>query len=117
MTEIEKLKKENQNLQYELIHIKEENARLEKENTDLENSNIKLFNDKKEEIRKLKDEIERLRGKCENTPFDECNVEELIHELHEQHQQDCIRYNDMRIAFLKSVDELAMLRKQFLVGQ
>lgn len=50
----------------------------------------------------------------------ECRIkelEELCKELQEKHQQDCIRYNDIRIAFLKTVDELAMLRKQFGVGQ
>ncbi len=44
-------------------------------------------------------------------------LEELCKDLQEQHQQDCIRYNEMRTAFLKAVDELAMLRKQFGVGQ
>ena len=44
-------------------------------------------------------------------------LEALCKDLQDQHQQDCIRYNDMRTAFLKSVDELAMLRKQFGVGQ
>ncbi len=44
-------------------------------------------------------------------------LEELCKDLQDQHQQNCIRYTDMRTAFLKSVDELAMLRKQFGVGQ
>lgn len=44
-------------------------------------------------------------------------LEELCKDLQEQHQQDCIRYNDMRTAFLKAVDELVMLRKHFGVGQ
>lgn len=44
-------------------------------------------------------------------------LEALCKDLQDQHQQDCIRYNDMRTAFLKTVDELAMLRKQFGVGQ
>lgn len=44
-------------------------------------------------------------------------LEKLCKELQDQHQQDCVRYNDMRTAFLKVVDELAMLRKQFGVGQ
>lgn len=43
-------------------------------------------------------------------------LEEFCKDLQDQHQQDCIRYNDMRTAFLKTVDELAMLRKQFGVG-
>lgn len=44
-------------------------------------------------------------------------LEALCKDLQDQHQQDCIQYNDMRTAFLKTVDELAMLRKQFGVGQ
>ena len=44
-------------------------------------------------------------------------LEELCKDLQNQHQQDCIRYNDMRTAFLKAVDELVMLRKHFGVGQ
>ena len=39
-------------------------------------------------------------------------LEALCKDLQDQHQQDCIRYNDMRTAFLKTVDELAMLRKE-----
>ena len=125
MSEVEKLKKENDNLLYELKRMQEENARLEKENLSLESSNIRLYNDTKEEIRKLKYEIERLRKKCGEVPCeewdseydDEPDIEALIIELQDQHQQDCIRYNDMRTAFLKAIDELAMLRKQFAVGQ
>lgn len=44
-------------------------------------------------------------------------LEALCKDLQDQHQQYCIQYNDMRTAFLKTVDELAMLRKQFGVGQ
>ncbi len=46
----------------------------------------------------------------------ECRIkelEELCKDLQDQHQHDCIRYNDMRTAFLKAVDELVTLRKQF----
>ena len=123
---IENLKKENENLLYELKRMQEENARLEKENSDIQNSHMKLYNDTKDEIRELKVEIERLRGKCREVPCERCDcscdnkeieIEALIYELQDQHQQDCIRYNDMRTAFLKAVDELAMLRKQFGVGQ
>lgn len=115
---IENLKKENENLSYEL-------KRMQEENSDIQNSHMKLYNDTKNEIRELKAEIERLRKKNGEVPCEECyfeyddelDVEELIIELQDQHQQDCIRYNDMRTAFLKTVDELAMLRKQFGVGQ
>lgn len=118
------LLKENQNLQYELNRMQEENARLEKENADIQNSHLQLYNDSKDEIRELKAEIERLREKCGEVLCEGCdcksegmNLEALVYELQNQHQQDCIRYNDMRTAFLKTVDELAMLRKQFGVGQ
>lgn len=37
--------------------------------------------------------------------------------LQDQHQQDCIRYNDMRTAYLVTLDELAKLREQFGVGK
>ncbi len=115
---------DHRNLQYEVERLRQENDRLEKENADLESSNIRLYNDTKDEIRELKAEIERLRKKCEKVPCEECGCEPeeidlkaLITKLQDQHQQDCIRYNDMRTAFLKTVDELAMLRKQFGVGQ
>lgn len=41
----------------------------------------------------------------------------LIAELQDQHQQDCIRYNDMRTAYLVTLDELARLREQFGAGK
>lgn len=112
------------NMKFEIGRLKEENARLEKENADIQNSHMKLYNDTKKEIRELKDEIERLKAKCGEVPCEECgcepekiDLEALVYELQEQHQQDCIRYNDMRTAFLKAVDELVMLRKHFGVGQ
>lgn len=124
--EIAKLKKENKDLFWKLKSMQEENDKLEKQNADIQNSHMKLYNDTKDEIRELKAEIERLRAKCGEVPceqFDclcekeEIDIEALIYELQDQHQQDCIRYNDMRTAFLKAVDELAMLRKHFGVGQ
>lgn len=41
----------------------------------------------------------------------------LIAELQDQYQQDCIRYNDMRTAYLVTLDELARLREQFGIGR
>lgn len=67
-------------------------------------------------IAKLKKENKDLFWKLKSMQ-EENDLEALIYELQDQHQQDCIRYNDMRTAFLKTVDELAMLRKQFGVGQ
>lgn len=37
--------------------------------------------------------------------------------LKDQHQQDCIRYNDMRTAYLVTLDELARLREPFGIGR
>lgn len=44
------------------------------------------------------------------------NKDTLIAKLQDQHQQDCIRYNDMRTAYLVTLDELARLREQFGIG-
>lgn len=45
------------------------------------------------------------------------NKDTLIAKLQDQHQQDCIRYTDMRIAYLVTLDELAKLREQYGVGR
>ena len=123
------LQKNNEKLKEEILRLKEdvkrlegENKWLEKENVDIQNSHMKLYNDTKDEIRELKAEIERLGAECWKDTCEDCeesglDIEALIMELQDQHQQDCIRYNDMRTAFLKTVDELAMLRKHFGVGQ
>nr|DAI05589.1 MAG TPA: CASP8-associated protein 2 [Herelleviridae sp.] len=95
---------EHKNLEYELVRLMEENARLEKENADIQSNHMKLYNNTKDEIRELKAEIERLRAKCGEVPceqFDclcekeEIDIEALICELQDQHQQDCIRINDL----------------------
>lgn len=100
--EIAKLKKENKDLFWKLKSMQEENDKLEKQNADIQNSHMKLYNDTKNEIRELKAEIERLRAKCGEVPCEECDceqegidLEELIYELQDQHQQDCIRINDL----------------------
>ena len=102
--EIAKLKKENKDLFWKLKSMQEENDKLEKQNADIQNSHMKLYNDTKDEIRELKAEIERLRAKCGEVPceqFDclcekeEIDIEALIYELQDQHQQDCIRINDL----------------------
>ena len=114
---------EVKNLEHEIERLRYENACLEKQNADIQNIHMKLYNDTKDEIRELKAEIERLRKKCREVPCEKCDCEleidfeALVYELQDQHQQDCIRYNDMRTAFLKAVDELGMLRKQLGVNQ
>lgn len=115
--------KVTEKMRCEILQLEDKNKKLEKENTDIQNSHLHLYNDYKDEIRELKAEIEILRKKCREVPCEKCDCEleidfeALVSELQDQHQQDCIRYNDMRTAFLKAVDELAMLRKQFGVGQ
>lgn len=70
--------------------LKEEKIKLEKERNELINErNNLLKNSKAYDFAKLQD----------------------------QHQQDCIRYNDMRTAYLVTLDELARLREQFGVGR
>ncbi|PWM20010.1 MAG: hypothetical protein DBX97_04265 [Collinsella tanakaei] len=91
--------------------LKDEIVRLDKENADLQNSHMKLYNDTKDEIRSLKCEKERLMeenkaikqrikdledvcdGSCFSDEVDERN--NLISNLQDQHQQDCIRINDL----------------------
>lgn len=83
-----------------------------------------------EQIRNLIDENAVLRSKLEDVyesveikkvekeeKYRIAELERICKDLQDQHQQDCIRYTDMRTAFLKAVDELAMLRKHFGVGQ
>ena len=106
--------------------MKDEIVRLDRENTDLQNSHIKLYNDTKDTIRCLKDEnkslkqrIKDLEDVCDGSRFsdEEDDRDKLISELQDQHQQDCIRYNDMRTAYLVTLDELARLREQFGEGK
>lgn len=106
----------------EIERLKTKNAELDKENTNIQESHMKLYNDSKEEIRALKEKIKRLRGECGENRSDaqdtegEVDLEALVYELQDQHQQDCIRFNNMRTAYLVATDELSKLRKQFGVG-
>lgn len=80
-----------------------------------------------EENYALKQHIEDMEDVCdgscfsdyEDLPFgdDEDEKDELIEKLQDQHQRDCIRYNDMRTAYLATLDELVKLREQFGVGK
>ena len=73
----------------------------------------------KEENKALKQRIKDLEDVCDGSCFsdEEDDRDKLIDELQNQHQQDCIRYNDMRTAYLVTLDELARLREQFGVGR
>lgn len=73
----------------------------------------------KDENADLKQRIKDLEDVCDGSCFSdgEDEKDKLIAELQDQHQQDCIRYNDMRTAYLVTLDELARLRERFGVGR
>ena len=73
----------------------------------------------KDENTALKQQIKYLEDICDGSCFSDGEDErdKLIAELQDQHQQDCIRYNDMRTAYLVTFDELARLREQFGIGR
>ena len=72
----------------------------------------------KDENTDLKQRIKDLEDVCDGSCFsdEEDERDKLIAELQDQHQQDCIRYNDMRTAYLVTLDELARLREQLGIG-
>lgn len=113
--ENEKLIEENQALKKALEEEKsnvitfKDDAMFIKPNTYfLMNKNMEL----EKRIKKLERDIEQ-----EELFNEEEDKNKLIAELQDQHQQDCIRYNDMRTAYLVTLDELAKLREQFGVGK
>ena len=107
--------------------LKSKLEKSEAENTSLQESHIKLYNDTKDTIRSLKEENQELKQKIQyerdrydrDVPFFKSTLrrDDTITKLQDQHQQDCIRYNDMRTAYLVTLDELARLREQFGIGQ
>ena len=102
--------------------LKDEIVRLDKENTDLQNSHMKLYNDTKDKIRCLvrenqslkqrikdledignnyepqfapDDDISAFNYECVKQWTTEMGCKRKIQELQDQHQQDCIRINDL----------------------
>lgn len=73
----------------------------------------------RDENKALKQRLQNMTDVCDGSCFldEEDDRDKLISELQDQHQQDCIRYTDMRIAYLVTLDELAKLREQFGVGR
>lgn len=63
------------------------------------------------------DDISAFNFECVKQWTTEMGCKRKIQELQGQHQQDCIRYNDMRTAYLVTLDELARLRERFGVGR
>lgn len=110
--------KVTEKMRCEILQLKDKNKKLEKENADIQNSHMKLYNDTKDEIRELKAEIERLREKCGEIPCEGCdckseemNLEALVYELQDQHQQDCIKINDLTTTIHVLSGLYSMLRK------
>ena len=106
----------------------DEMIRLDRENTDLQDSHINLYNITKDEIRNLKMENKALKQKLksitdvcddrcfadyEDLPFgdDEDEKDELIAKLQDQHQQDCIKINQLHATIDTLVDKYSRLRK------
>ena len=73
------------------------------------------YYDLKEEKIKLEKERDKLIDERNNLLENSKSYD--FAKLQDQHQQDCIRYNDMRTAYLVTLDELARLREQFGVGR
>lgn len=92
---IEQWKRDNEKMLQITERTKKENDELKAENT------------------AFKQRIKDLQDVCDGSFFydEEDERDKLIAELQDQHQQDCIRYNDMRTAYLVMLDELARLRE------
>lgn len=63
------------------------------------------------------DDIPAFNHECIKQWGEEPDCKKKILELQDQHKQDCIRINDLRTAYLITVDELAKLRELFGVGR
>lgn len=111
-----------------LLRLKKANERI----TDLEQDRFNEYTEELKQAEKLQSENKSLKDKnkalkqrikdledvCDSSRFsgEEDKRDKLIAKLQDQHQQDCIRYNDMRTVYLVTLDELARLREQFGTG-
>lgn len=123
--EIVNLSEKNFNLEWRIKQFEESEGRWKCENQSLKMENKKL----EEELQSAKsfnqelDEARVRLAKERAALIDERN--NLLEnsraydfaKLQDQHQQDCIRINDLRTAYLITIDELAKLREQFGVGR
>lgn len=105
LKQVEKLQSENKSL-------KDENKALKQRIKDLED----IGNNYEPQFAP-DDDISAFNYECVKQWTTEMGCKRKIQELQDQHQQDCIRYNDMRTAYLVTLDELARLREQFGVGK
>lgn len=104
------------------------NAGFSEEVIDSANERIEsLVRELKAENKALKHHIKDMEDICDGSCFSDYEElpygdkpeekDALIAKLQDQHQHDCIRYTDMRIAYLVTLDELAKLRDQLGVGR
>lgn len=112
-----KLKRANDKV-YELTNKLE---KVEAENNSLQESHIKLYNDTKDTIRSLKEENQELKQKIQyerdrydrDVPFFKSTLrrDDTITKLQDQHQQDCIKINQLHVTIDTLVDKYSRLRK------
>ena len=100
--------KQAENLSSENKSLKDENKALKQRIKDLED----IGNNYEPQFAP-DDDISAFNYECVKQWTTEMGCKRKIQELQDQHQQDCIRYNDMRTAYLVTLDELARLREQF----
>ena len=94
-------------------------ALLEQRNKDIEiiSKRAKELNDEndlvKSENASLKQRIEDLEDICDGSCFsdEEDDRDKLIDELQDQHQQDCIKINQLHVTIDTLVDKYSRLRK------
>ena len=100
--------------------LKSKLEKSEMENASLQDSHIKLYNDTKDTIRYLKDEnkslkqsLQNMTDVCDGSCFsdEEDDRDKLIAELQDQHQQDCIKINQLHVTIDTLVDKYSRLRK------
>lgn len=103
--EIINLTEKNFNLEWRIKQFEESEGRWKCEN--------KSLRDENKALKRIVENFEvELKSKIDNP-----KLHKEIIRLQDQHQQNCIRYNDMRTAYLVTLDELARLREQFGVGR
>lgn len=124
LKQVEKLSSENKSLKDENKALKQQNEYLKSifesmsppESPEIVMRKTGMFSE--EEIQAHMKANKKIWEDMENTVSENAiNKDTLIADFQDQHQQDCIRYNDMRTAYLVALDELARLREQFGIGR
>ena len=94
-----------------VAELEEECAKKQNDIDELESDNENLKN----EIAKLKQHLKSKENLYENEeiPFaDEQYEEDLLAELQDRHQQDCIEINELTVTLNKVIDMYSRLRQQ-----